>query len=515
MRTIGWWWSVGAGDPWWQFGATAGAILAWGRTAPQISICCRGWCSGWPWQRGETCDLRRGGRLGAAGAISISPDDAAATVAISGAAAGTTSGGVGAAATVSDRDFSADTVSATAASSAPTAATTLSGAEAANFRAGGAAPATNDGGDATTFSARCAVAATIFRVNAAALHIRRAVTTTVGGVDTAGLCAVGAGAVATWDVDATVCSTGAQSQQQPMPVVPFQGQHQPVGEYPGVPVSEDDSHYTSDGRSGLVPSQSRTHGTRQVRDCSDRGSQSEVRTSHSRRRQPSRASQRTCRSSSRCRRRTSSSSSEGARSPSAGASGRRRRKSPPLPKPQMFSGKAGEWNSFIFQFAKTARYYGWNQHDKADRLLASLRGKAVDFIWKKPREVQDDYQTLRVDRGLWGSHPYESQRSVSRHWHWDGAGLGERSFSAWMPEPQRSICSSRKGSGNTPGYTGRGPKFRREFEGIWTWECSDATNQFRRARRKRGGRFQDGGGESSEALREVHEGVAQWGEWSQ
>ena len=45
---------------------------------------------------------------------------------------------------------------------------------------------------------------------------------------------------------------GAQSQQQPMPVVPLQGQHQPVGEYPGVPVSEDDSHYMSDGRNGLV-----------------------------------------------------------------------------------------------------------------------------------------------------------------------------------------------------------------------------------------------------------------------
>ena len=185
---------------------------------------------------------------------------------------------------------------------------------------------------------------------------------------------------------------GAQSQQQPMPL---QGQHQQVGGYPGVLVSEDDSYYTSDGRSGLVSSQSWTHGTRPVRDCSDRGSQSEVRTSHSRRRLPSRASQRTRRSSSRWRRRTSSSSSEGSRSPSAGASGRRWRKSPPLPKPQMFSGKAGEWNSFIFQFAKTARYYGWNQHDKADRLLASLRGKAVDFIRKKPREVQDDYRTLR------------------------------------------------------------------------------------------------------------------------
>ena len=209
---------------------------------------------------------------------------------------------------------------------------------------------------------------------------------------------------------------GAQSQQQPMPVVPLQGQHQPVGEYPGVPVSEDDSYYTSDGRNGLVSSQLRTHGTWQVRDCSDRGSQSEVRASHSRRRQPSRASQRTRRSSSRWRRRISSSSSEGSRSPSAGVSGRGRRKSPPLPKPQMFSGKAGEWNSFIFQFAKTTRYYGWDQHDKADRLLASLRGKAVDFIRKKPRKVQDDYRTLRdtlEQRFGKLEHPTTARRQLS------------------------------------------------------------------------------------------------------
>ena len=207
--------------------------------------------------------------------------------------------------------------------------------------------------------------------------------------------------------------SGAQLQQQPMPL---QGQHQQVGGYPGVLVSEDDSHYTSDGRSGLVSSQSRTHGTRPVRDGSDRGSQSEVGASHSRRRQPSRASQRTRRSSSRWRRRTSSSSSEGSRSPTAGVSGRRRRKSPPLPKPQMFSGKAGEWNSFIFQFAKTARYYGWDQHDKADRLLASLRGKAVDFIRKKPREVQDDYRTLRdtlEQRFGKLEHPTAARRQLS------------------------------------------------------------------------------------------------------
>ena len=88
-------------------------------------------------------------------------------------------------------------------------------------------------------------------------------------------------------------------------------------------------------------------------------------------------------------------SSSSSRSPSAGSSGRRRHRSPPLPKPQVFAGKKGEWNGFIFQFRKTARYFGWSQREKGDRLLASLRGKAVDFIMSKPREVQDDYQALK------------------------------------------------------------------------------------------------------------------------
>ena len=107
----------------------------------------------------------------------------------------------------------------------------------------------------------------------------------------------------------------------------------------------------------------------------------------------SRRTLRTRRSSSRWRKPSPSSSSS--RSPSAGSSARRRHRSPPLPKPQVFAGKKGEWNGFIFQFRKTARYFGWSQQEKGDRLLASLRGKAVDFIMSKPREVQDNYQALK------------------------------------------------------------------------------------------------------------------------
>ena len=92
----------------------------------------------------------------------------------------------------------------------------------------------------------------------------------------------------------------------------------------------------------------------------------------------------------------------------------------------MFSSKAGEWNSFIFHFAKKARYYGWNQHDKADRLLASQRGKAVDFIWKKPREVQYDYRTLwdtLEQRFRKLDHPTAARRQLSYVWQEEGESI--------------------------------------------------------------------------------------------
>ena len=146
--------------------------------------------------------------------------------------------------------------------------------------------------------------------------------------------------------------------------------------------------------------------------------ESDVTSTHSRKSHNGRVSSRgtlcTRWSSSRWRRRSSSSSSS--RSPSTGAAARRRHKSPPLPKPQVFSGKKAEWNGFIFQFRKTARYFGWSQQEKGDRLLASLQGKAVDFIMSKPKEVQDDSQALKdVLEVRFGKleHPTSARRQLS------------------------------------------------------------------------------------------------------
>ena len=132
----------------------------------------------------------------------------------------------------------------------------------------------------------------------------------------------------------------------------------------------------------------------------------------SQRSRASRVIQLTPRDSSWWRERSSSAN----RSPSADRSDRRRHQSPPLPKPPVFSGKEGEWNSFIFQFRKIAHYYGWDQQEKVGRLLVSLRGKAIDFIRNKSREVQDDYSTLRDALELrFGQreHPTSARRELN------------------------------------------------------------------------------------------------------
>ena len=44
---------------------------------------------------------------------------------------------------------------------------------------------------------------------------------------------------------------------------------------------------------------------------------------------------------------------------------------------------------------KAAQFHGWREQEKCDRLLASLRGKAVDFIMTKPRTLQKHFHELR------------------------------------------------------------------------------------------------------------------------
>ena len=52
------------------------------------------------------------------------------------------------------------------------------------------------------------------------------------------------------------------------------------------------------------------------------------------------------------------------------------------------------WNSFIFQFERTATRYSWTEKGKLDRLLGCLRDKAIDFVRTKPSTITSSYLSL-------------------------------------------------------------------------------------------------------------------------
>ena len=74
---------------------------------------------------------------------------------------------------------------------------------------------------------------------------------------------------------------------------------------------------------------------------------------------------------------------------------RRRHRSPPLPKLPTFDGKPAEWKSFICQFRQRAKSCAWSRREKLDRLMACLRGKAVDYFFNRPKDLRADYYTLK------------------------------------------------------------------------------------------------------------------------
>ena len=74
---------------------------------------------------------------------------------------------------------------------------------------------------------------------------------------------------------------------------------------------------------------------------------------------------------------------------------RPRHKSLPLPKLPTFDGKPHEWRSFIFQFRQRAKYHHWSAKEKLEHLLACLRGKAVNYIFNRPKSSRRDYYALR------------------------------------------------------------------------------------------------------------------------
>ena len=74
-----------------------------------------------------------------------------------------------------------------------------------------------------------------------------------------------------------------------------------------------------------------------------------------------------------------------------------RHRSPAPPKMQTFHGEVSKWKAFRFQFESFANSFKWDDATKLDRLMWSLRDKAVDFIIKRPVAIRSNYKKLVID----------------------------------------------------------------------------------------------------------------------
>lgn len=71
-----------------------------------------------------------------------------------------------------------------------------------------------------------------------------------------------------------------------------------------------------------------------------------------------------------------------------------RRDGPAPPKMATYDSKR-DWRPFELQFERTASRYGWSDEDKLDKLVESLREKALKFYSDQPRVIQEDYIATR------------------------------------------------------------------------------------------------------------------------
>lgn len=75
-----------------------------------------------------------------------------------------------------------------------------------------------------------------------------------------------------------------------------------------------------------------------------------------------------------------------------------RSKSPQTPKMSTFTGSGTPtWESFIFQFERTAGRRRWNKKTKINRLLDCLRDDALEYARKAYQQHYGDYDTLRKE----------------------------------------------------------------------------------------------------------------------
>jgi hypothetical protein len=68
-----------------------------------------------------------------------------------------------------------------------------------------------------------------------------------------------------------------------------------------------------------------------------------------------------------------------------------------VPKMETFEGDAAKWGSFYFSFKQACRGHKGFQKERRDCLLRCLRGKAVEYLRSRPKEVCRDYKKLVKD----------------------------------------------------------------------------------------------------------------------
>ena len=72
-----------------------------------------------------------------------------------------------------------------------------------------------------------------------------------------------------------------------------------------------------------------------------------------------------------------------------------RKRSPGAPKLDTFKGEPSTWRPFIFYFEQMAKTYRWRGKEKRNRLMACMRGKALEFLSTRDRETRHDYHRLK------------------------------------------------------------------------------------------------------------------------
>jgi hypothetical protein len=122
----------------------------------------------------------------------------------------------------------------------------------------------------------------------------------------------------------------------------------------------------------------------------------------------------------------------------------RRKKSPPAPQMQTFSGGPKEWENFLFYFDNAAKQYNWKKERKLQRLKECLRAKAIQYVRSLPTSTVTSYKKLvSALQKRFGS---DDQPHVFRKNLFDVKQEGTESFDDFADRVQHMAVIAFKGS---------------------------------------------------------------------